>query len=400
MNARVQNYLSINNLEIYTDNSLNLERARSKLRLINYESFKEMNSIYKRLGDYIEVVEERNRDLSVTLSQGICNLKYFQDPRQVAENSAADKIVRKGWFAYNRATTRNGDKVSIAYRDGEDCTVSASYLTFKIKDENLLNPYFLMMWFKRPEFDRYARFKSHGSAHEYFEWEEMCEVMLPVPPIEEQRKIVAEYQVVERRIENNRRLIATLEATAQTIYRKMFVDNIDHNNLPDGWRIGTIGDLFTLQRGHDLPAQNRVSGKYPIYASTGINGYHTEYRVEAPCVVTGRSGSIGIVNYVTTDFWPLNTTLFVKECENSSMEYAFFKLKELELDKLVVGFAAVPTLNRNDVHMIKCAVPPRDYIREFSGIVYSMFEYIDNLNKDNVILNHTLSLLLSKLSNL
>ncbi len=202
-----------------------------------------MKSNYKRLGNYIEEVEERNRDLSVKLSQGICNLKYFQTPRQVAENSAADKIVRTGWFAYNRATTRNGDKISIAYRDGEDCTVSASYLTFRIKDENLLNPYYLMMWFKRPEFDRYARFKSHGSAHEYFEWEEMCEVRLPVPPIVEQRKIVAQYKTIERRIENNRRLIATLESTAQAIYRHMFVDNIDSENLPQGWYMGTIGEF-------------------------------------------------------------------------------------------------------------------------------------------------------------
>ncbi len=214
-----------------------------------------MKSTYKRLGDYIEVVEARNRDLSVKLSQGICNLKYFQDPRQVAENSAADKIVRKGWFAYNRATTRNGDKISIAYRDGEDCTVSASYLTFKITDEELLNPYYLMMWFKRPEFDRYARFKSHGSAHEYFEWEEMCDVMLPVPPIEEQLKIVAEYQVIERRIENNRRLIATLEATAQTIYRHMFVDNIDPENLPTGWRMGTIGEFCKETKSGGTPSR-------------------------------------------------------------------------------------------------------------------------------------------------
>lgn len=237
-----------------------------------------MKSNYRRLGDYIEEVEERNRTLSVKLSQGICNLKYFQNPRQVAENSSADKIVRRGWFAYNRATTRNGDKISIAYRDGEDCTVSASYLTFKILDESKLNPYYLMMWFKRPEFDRYARFKSHGSAHEYFEWEEMCDVMLPVPPIEEQRKIVSEYQAIEQRIENNRRLIATLEATAQTIYRKMFVDDIDPENLPEGWKMGTIGDLFELQRGFDLPSQNRSDGSYPIYASTGITGYHCEYK--------------------------------------------------------------------------------------------------------------------------
>lgn len=205
-----------------------------------------MNSNYKRLGEFITEVDERNTNLSVKLSQGICNLKYFQTPRQVAENSKNDKIVRRGQFAYNRATTRNGEKISIAYRDGEDCTVSASYLTFKIKNENELNPYYLLMWFKRPEFDRYARFKSHGSAHEYFEWDEMCDVMLPVPPIEEQRKIVAEYQAIEQRIENNRRLIVKLEETAQTIYRKMFVDDIDVENLPEGWRMGLLSDVVDI----------------------------------------------------------------------------------------------------------------------------------------------------------
>ena len=147
---------------------------------------------YKRLGDYIEPVDERNSDLSVKLSQGICNNKYFITPRQVAENSANDKIVRKGQFAYNRATTRNGDKISIAYREGDDCTVSSAYQIFRIVDEEKLNPYYLWMWFRRPEFDRYARFKSRGSAHEFFEWDEMCEVYLPVPDIATQRRIVAE----------------------------------------------------------------------------------------------------------------------------------------------------------------------------------------------------------------
>lgn len=100
-----------------------------------------------------------------------------------------------------------------------------------------------MMWFKRPEFDRYARFKSHGSAHEFFTFEEMCNVMLPVPSIEEQRRIVAEYQTVERRIKNNEALIQKLEETAQAIYHHTFVEGIDENNLPEGWRMGCLGDL-------------------------------------------------------------------------------------------------------------------------------------------------------------
>lgn len=198
---------------------------------------------YKRLGDYIEPIDERNSKLEVKLSQGISNDKYFQEPRQVAENSAADKIVRKGYFAYNRATTRNGEKISIAYREGPDCTVSSAYQVFRIKDEEKLNPRYLWMWYKRPDFDRYARFRSHGSAHEFFEYEEMCNVMLPLPSIERQREIVEEYETLSRRICLNEQMIQNLEATAQTLYRKMFVDGIDKENLPDGWRMGTLGEV-------------------------------------------------------------------------------------------------------------------------------------------------------------
>ena len=218
---------------------------------------------YKRLGEYIEPVDERNSKLEVKLSQGISNDKYFQEPRQVAENSAADKIVRKGYFAYNRATTRNGEKISIAYREGPDCTVSSAYQVFRIKDEELLNPKYLLMWYKRSDFDRYARFRSHGSAHEFFEYDEMCDVRIPLPSIERQRVIVEEYETLSRRISLNEQMIQNLEATAQALYRKMFVDGIDKENLPEGWRMGTIEDL----------AEFVVAGVIPNYVEEG------EYKV-------------------------------------------------------------------------------------------------------------------------
>ena len=146
------------------------------------------------IGPYIEPCDERNSDLCITLSQGISNEKYFQNPKQVSVNSKADKIVRTGQFAYNRATTRNGEKISIAYREGDDCTVSSAYQIFFIKDETVIDPYFLWLWYKRPEFDRYARYKSKGSAHEFFEFDEMCRVAIPLPPIDEQRAIVNIYK--------------------------------------------------------------------------------------------------------------------------------------------------------------------------------------------------------------
>jgi type I restriction enzyme S subunit len=150
------------------------------------------------LGEYIEESDERNSDLSVKLSQGISNLKEFQSPKQVAQNSTSDKIVRHGYFGYNRATTRNGEKISIAYRDGEDCTVSSAYGVFYIKDETVLNPRFLMLYFKREEFDRFARWRSEGSAHEFFTFEMMKAVRIPLPPIEVQQAIVDVYHCMER----------------------------------------------------------------------------------------------------------------------------------------------------------------------------------------------------------
>ena len=194
---------------------------------------------YKRLGDYIREVNVRNRELKVNLSQGICNDKYFQNPKQVADNPETHKIVRTGQFAYNRATTRNGDKLSIALRQGPDCTVSAAYQVFEVSRPDLLLPEYLMMWFKRPEFDRLALFYSHGSAHEFFEWESMCDVQLPVPSIERQREIVSEYETLTHRIRLNEQMIEKLEATAQALYRLTFVDNINKQNLPQGWHLAT-----------------------------------------------------------------------------------------------------------------------------------------------------------------
>ena len=121
--------------------------------------------------------------------------------------------------------------------------------------EQLL-PEYLMMWFCRPEFDRYARFHSHGSAREIFDWDELCDVQLPIPSIERQREIVAEYETLTRRIRLNEQIIQNLETTAQTLYRKMFVDGIDKENLPEGWRMGTIGEFCKEMKSGGTPSRS------------------------------------------------------------------------------------------------------------------------------------------------
>ncbi len=272
---------------------------------------------YKRLGDYIRQVDVRNKDLVDNLL-GLSIAKQFipSIANTIGTDMSNYKVVKPRQFGYVPVTSRNGDKITIALYDGkDDCIISQAYTVFEVKEESKLLPEFLMMWFRRPEFDRYARFKSHGSAREVFEWDEMCEVMLPVPPIEEQRKIVAQYQAIEQRIENNRRLIATIESTAQTIYRHMFVDNITHEHLPSGWRMGTIGEIINISSGKSLTDKVDAPNdcyKYPVAGASGIIGYAKEYNQTEKFLTMGRVGTIGVVNRYTIPSWTADNVLVAK----------------------------------------------------------------------------------------
>lgn len=160
-----------------------------------------MKSNYKHLGQYIRQVDIRNKDLKINRLLGVSISKSFIE--SIANTVGTDfsnyKVVKKGQFAYGPVTSRNGDKISVAILREPECIISSSYSVFEICNEELL-PDYLMLWFKRPEFDRYARYMSHGSVREIFDWDEMCAVKLPVPSVEEQRRIVDAYNTIEERI--------------------------------------------------------------------------------------------------------------------------------------------------------------------------------------------------------
>lgn len=220
-----------------------------------------MTDSYKRLGDYIREVDVRNRDLEVTKLLGVSISKEFMPSiaNTIGTDMSSYKVVEPRQFAYGPVTSRNGDKVSIAlYKDDEKAIVSQAYTIFEVKNKQELLPEYLMMWFRRPEFDRYARFKSHGSAREIFSWKEMCDVELPIPSIEQQQKMVSEYEAVTRRIRLNEQIIAKLEETAQALYRKMFVDGIDKENLPEGWRMGTLGEYCKGIKSGGTPNRSNI----------------------------------------------------------------------------------------------------------------------------------------------
>ena len=205
-----------------------------------------MTDSHKRLGDYIREVDVRNRDLEVTNLLGLSMTKQFRPSTSniVGVDLSKYKIVHKDVFAFDTMSVIRVHKVPIAINISKSpIIVSPAYITFECKDSNILNPNYLMMWFSRDEFDRYADFKSDAAVRGGYNWEELCDTPIYLPPIELQQKIVSEYETVTRRIRLNEQIIAKLEETAQALYRKMFVDGIDREHLPEGWRMGMLGEI-------------------------------------------------------------------------------------------------------------------------------------------------------------
>ncbi len=227
-----------------------------------------MRSNYKRLEDYINLVDKRNRNLQIDNLIGLSIQKKFipSISNTIGTDMSTYRILNKNQFAYCSVTSRNGEKITIAlYQEDKTAMVSQAYDVFEIKDEKELLPEYLMMWFRRPEFDRYARFMSHGSVREMFSWEEMCNTELPIPSPEKQKEIVKEYNAIVDRINLNNQLIQKLEETAQAIYKQWFVDfefpdaagkpyktnggelvESELGDVPKGWELKEISSICEI----------------------------------------------------------------------------------------------------------------------------------------------------------
>jgi type I restriction enzyme S subunit len=242
------------------------------------------------------------------------------------------------------------------------------------------------------------RFDS-GSAQASLNRNYIYPIRIRVPNTTEQCTIAHLLGTLDDKIALNRWMNETLEAMAQALFKSWFVDfapvrakaegrdpglpqlladlfpdrfeDSELGGIPAGWKVGRLEDVLVLQRGFDLPATARTSGPYPVIAASGPNGMHNQFMVRGPGVTTGRSGVLGNVFYIHEDFWPLNTSLWVKELKHSTPVYAFHLLRRLDFGAFNAG-SAVPTLNRNHVHNLPILMPPLDLILAFDTTVVPM----------------------------
>lgn len=180
----------------------------------------------QKLGPLIRQTEERNSDSCNRNLLGISVNKVFIQSRANRDdlNVSNCKVIRKRQFGYVTVTSRNGGKISIALLNEPDGIISSTYIAFEVIDTSILLPEYLYLWFSRPEFDRYARFHSWGSARETFDWADMCDVMLPIPSIDEQKSIVAIHHTLETRKQINEKLKETIRPLCPVLMQGVMKD--------------------------------------------------------------------------------------------------------------------------------------------------------------------------------
>ncbi|SFF02585.1 type I restriction enzyme, S subunit [Paracidovorax wautersii] len=269
----------------------------------------------------------------------------------------------------------------------------------------LLDSRFLLYTFLSPALQH--QFGSHegsGSVVSHIRVGDCFKFKLSLPPIGTQREIASTLGALDDRITLLRETNATLEAIAQALFKSWFVDfdpvrakmagrapegmaeataalfpdaleETSWGLVPKGWQLGQLDDLLVLQRGFDLPAQDRTEGAYPIIAASGPSGTHREAMVKGPGVVTGRSGVLGRVFLTFDDYWPLNTTLWIKEFRAATACYAYELLRLLDFKSFNAG-SAVPTLNRNHIHGLPYVIPERACVEAFESIARPLHERV------------------------
>lgn len=383
-----------------------------------------MKEGYGLLGDFIRQVDVRNTDGKEENLLGVSVQKMFipSIANTVGTDFTKYKVVKRGQFTYIPDTSRRGDKIGIALlTDYDEGLVSNIYTVFEVKDENELLPEYLMLWFSRPEFDRYARFKSHGSVREIMDWDEMCKVELPVPSIEKQRSIVKAYNTITDRIELKRKINDNLDSTMQAIYKNYFVDFTPFKSeptcatklgeIPASWSVCKFCDLCDLLNGRAYSQEELLdSGKYRVLRVgnffTKNSWYYSDMELEdnkycyPDDLLFCWSASFGLYiwNDVKTIYHYHIWKIDFSKTAPYYREYIFLYLKQ-ELNKLSKeGHGSVMAhLTKSGVENLDIVSPPEEIIKQFHNSIIPFIEHKKLVEKEVQQLTELRESILSKM---
>ncbi len=379
-----------------------------------------MGTEFHRLGDYIREVNVRNRELKVTKLVGLTIDKAFipSVANVIGTDLSNYKVIRREQFACSLMQVSRDGKMPVAMFEEDEAIMSPAYPMFEVVDKTKLLPQYLMMWFSRSEFDREASYYAVGGVRGSLTWEDFCNMQPPVPSIDRQREIVLEYETLTHRIRLNEQMIEKLEATAQALYRHTFVDNIDKQNLPEGWHLATLGDFGEVITGKTPSTLDESNfGDYMPFVTIpdmhdGVFVIKTERTLSkkgatlqanktipknSVCVsCIGTSGLVVITTENSQTNQQINTIVPSKEY---SLEYIYITCCGLEkiISEYGMGGAVLNNLNKTEFENLRVIMPHNDVMKRFHEQVSSVFDKIFLKQQENIKLTELQSLLLAKM---
>lgn len=375
-------------------------------------------SDYKRLGNYIREVDVRNRDFAVTQLVGLSIDKAFipSVANVIGTDLSNYKVIRNKQFACSLMQVSRDQKIPVAIFKGTAAIMSPAYPMFEVIDEQELMPEYLMMWFARKEFDREASFYAVGGVRGSLTWDDFTNMTLPVPSIERQRAMVAEYETLSRRIGLNRSMIAQLEATAQTLYRKMFVDDIDPEHLPAGWRMGTLDTLCELIIAGIIPLYSEKSDYLVLGQKCNYDGGIdlSKARLHIPkknCIWlkfgdilvnstgAGTLGRVGQIYFQPKDITFDSNMTLVRAKEDNLIEYlgSYMSGKEDLFVSISQGSTSQTRLYCSMLRPLEIIIPDDNALKMYSKCCRPIKLFIEQQKQENSKLGELQSLLLAKM---
>ena len=372
-----------------------------------------MKSNYEPLGKHIRLVDYRNSEEITSTVLGISIDKEFMPSvaNVIGTDLSRYKLISKGLFACNPMHVGRDECLPIAlYEKDNAAIVSPAYFMFEIIDRDVLNEEYLMMWFRRPEFDRECWFMTDGSVRGGITWDDLCRIKLPVPSYARQCEIVESYRAITNRIALKRAENDNLEATIQAAFDKAFHDAgvslpetiIKQNKVPQGWTDATVGDFASVQTGpfgSQLHNEDYVESGTPIITVEHMDGKYIAHRnlplvsqndvdrlrkydLHTGDIVFSRVGSVDRAVMVSQheDGWLFSgRCLRVRPYDPNTGSYFLWWFNQPVIRQLVTASAVgatMPSINTSILNSIRIVFPQKDIVTQFCKIADGLIEII------------------------
>lgn len=393
-----------------------------------------MQSNYRPIGDYIERLNIKNRENLYSTLLGININKYFMPSvaNVVGTDLSKYKLVKPGQFACNRMHVGRDYRLPIALsKEEEPFIVSPAYDVFEITDRSELLPEYLMMWFSRAEFDRNSWFYTDTDVRGKLGWDSLCEIQLPVPSLEKQQEIVSEYNVIADRIKLNEQLNQKLEATAQTIYKRWFVDfefpfdfakgkpdkngetyksaggAMEYNEeldkeIPEGWEVKRYEEVFNFKTGKLNSNAANPDGKYPFFTCSSETFLTDSFSFDCEALLLAGNNASAVYpfKYYSGKFDAYQRTYVITPKFNEiSIYQGYYEiLSQLEGFKGTSSGTATKFLTMKILNTLQLIVPQIDVSDSFRGLCSPLFLKKLQIAEANEKFIETKTLLLSKMA--